>query len=196
MFVHRNPDMVFDVIKKRDRCFCGCSAVVTCHDPSDIDNGYCENCAKKRTDFVNQITGVIPIGEENSFEYSVLSAIENIRQSVFKERFYYMIDDYFGQHQDDDEFTEPYEDTSFNAKIYREKYFMMKTFLYSISIVLQKEKKLSPSNKVKKAYSYYKSKLEAMSVIDDEILEELTAIAGGYSLSLIKHLKKQSHYIF
>lgn len=189
MFVYINPTMVFDVIKKTDRCFCGRSAIITCRDPSDIDNGYCEDCAKKRTDFVNQITGVIPIGDENSFEYSVLAAIENIRQSVFKERFYYLIDNYFGQHQNDAEFTEPYEDVSFKANIYREKHCMMQTFLSNIVIGLQKEKTLSPSNKVKKAYLYYKSKLETMAEMDDEILEELTAIEGGYSVFLKKRIK-------
>ena len=179
MFVPHNPDRVFDVERHSDRCVCGRSALITCHDPYDIDDGYCEVCAKKRTDFVNQVTGIIPIGKENSFEYSILDIIENIRQSVFKERFYYMVDNYFGQHQNDDEFSEPYDNASFMAKIYREKYFMMHTFISSI--ILPKEKIFSTLNRVGEIYSNYKSKLETMAEKDDEILEELTAKLGGYS---------------
>ena len=69
MFVPHSPDMVYDVERHSDRCVCGCSALATCHDYNSVNCGYCDSCAKKRTDFVNDITGVISVGEENSFEY-------------------------------------------------------------------------------------------------------------------------------
>lgn len=143
-----------------------------------------ESCAKKRTDFVNDITGIISVGEENSFEYAILATIENIRQNIFKERFYYMVDNYFGQHQNNSEFTEPYDDASFIAKIYREKYCMMQTFISSI--VLQNENKFSKSSRIKRVFSYYKSELEATIKKDDDILEKWTAKAGGYSYKKAK----------
>lgn len=179
MFVSCSPDMVFDVERHNDRCVCGCSALVTCRDHDNVDFGYCDICAKKRTDFVNQITGTIQIGEENSFESSILDTIENIRKSIFKERFYYMVDNYFGQHQNDDQFIEPYGDASFIAKIYREKCHMTEIFLSSI--ILQKEKKFSCLNRTKRVFSYYKSELEKMTEEDYEILCKFTAKAGGYS---------------
>ena len=78
--------MVYDVERHSDRCVCGCSALATCHDYNSVNCGYCESCAKKRTDFVTDITGVISVGEENCFEYAILATIENIRQNIFKEQ--------------------------------------------------------------------------------------------------------------
>ena len=184
MFVPHSPDMVFDVERHSDRCVCGCSALVTCHDYDSVDNGYCDSCAKKRTDFVNNITGVMSVGEENGFEYAILATIENIRQNIFKERFYYMVDNYFEQHQNDSDFTEPYDDASFIAKVYREKNSMMQTFISSI--VLQNENKFSKSNKINRIFSYYKSELEDTIEKDEDILEEWTAKAGGYSYKKAK----------
>lgn len=184
MFVPHSPDMVYDVERRSDRCVCGCSALATCHDYNSVNCGYCDSCAKKRTDFVNDITGIISVGEENSFEYAILATIENIRQNIFKERFYYMVDNYFGQHQNNSEFTEPYDDASFIAKVYREKNSMMQTFISSI--VLQNENKFSKSNKINRIFSYYKSELEATIKKDDDILEEWTAKAGGYSYKKAK----------
>ena len=95
-----------------------------------------------------------------------------------------MVDNYFGQHQNDSEFTEPYDDASFIAKVYREKNSMMQTFISSI--VLHNENKFSKSNKINRILSYYKSELEATIEKDEDILEKWTSKAGGYSYKKAK----------
>lgn len=178
MFVPYEPDMVFDVERHSDRCVCGASATGTCHKPDHVNYGYCHHCGEKRKKFVEEVTSEIYIDKENSFEYSILNVIESLRQSIFQERFYYMVDKYFVEHQNDDEFKEPYEDKSFLAKVYREKRQMTKQFLSTIT--LQNYKKFSLSNKINTIYSYYKSELNKMFEANGDSLDELTADIGGY----------------
>ena len=167
MFVPHNPDMIFDVKKSTDRCVCGCSAVITCNNPSSINYGYCKDCAEKREEFVNKVTGRVLLGKECRSSLYELNIIENLRQSMFKEIFYYMVDKYFGEHQNDGEFTEPYQDEFFLAKVYREKNKMMNNFLSNI------EEKSNLWNDTYRAFTHYKLKLEEMHEKDIDMLDKI-----------------------
>lgn len=173
MFVPHKPSSIFDVEHHSDRCVCGRSALITCHDPYDVDNGYCDDCAKKRTDFVKKIVGEVSIDPKQNFSNSICYSYENIRKSMLSERLYYMIDAYFGLHQDD-EFIEPYDNTSFVEQVYREKNIFMEKF---ISNIMFPKEKLSRKEKI--IYDYVLS-LKAMYEEDYETLGELCAKNGGY----------------
>ena len=179
MFVPHEPSCIFDVERHSDRCVCGRSAIITCHDPYDIDDGYCDDCAKKRTDFVKKTIGEVSIDTQNTFFNSICYSYENIRKSILSERLYYMIDAYFGLHQDD-EFSEPYDNTYFVEQVYREKSIFMEKF---ISNIILPKGKLSRKEKI--IYDYI-LKLKAMYEADYEILGELCAKNGGYSYKKVK----------
>ena len=117
MFVPYEPQLLFDVKRLTDRCVCGASATRTKHE--GINNGYCPDCAKKRTEFVNKIIGSIEISTSKA-NTPALDSLEKIRKNILQERFCYMIDSYFALHQNEN-FSEPYEDLSFIEKVYREK---------------------------------------------------------------------------
>lgn len=170
MFVPHKPDLCFDVEKHSDRCVCGNSALVTNHE--GIDTGYCDECAKKRKDFVDNVVGNI-IFEKNNTLCSLLIIIENLRKSFLEERIYFMVDRYFFLHKGES-FEEPYEDENFIAQVYREKYNLMNTFMSNTFI--QDNPKLSN----KKDYDNYVNSLNKMMQEDDDKLGEITARLCGY----------------
>ncbi|MDD3392144.1 MAG: hypothetical protein PHE54_01165 [Bacilli bacterium] len=130
MFVPCDPYNCLDVFKPNDRCVCGCSALVTSHQGEDT--GYCSICSEKRRKFAEAIIGNIDV-EENS----ILSIIEEMRKSYYRERIYYLVECFFATHQQNS-FTEPYNDDSFIVKAYYEKQIMAERFIET----LQKTPKL------------------------------------------------------
>lgn len=164
-----SPDLCFDVKRKSDRCVCGCSATTTNQD--GIDAGYCDECAKIRRTFVEEVVGNICLPNAK-----VIDIIECIRKTFFQERVYYMVDKYVVTHHLTD-LQKLYEDNSFMAKVYREKYSMMQNFMLSLPQYLQSKKD------IRNVYDYYLAEINKMLESDYEKLEEFTARAGGYTYS-------------
>lgn len=167
--------------KSTNRCVCGCSSLITSHD--GIDNGYCEGCAMKRKKFTDSIIGTIEIENKNTL-CNMINVIENLRKSFLQERIYFMIDKYFSEHQFEN-FKEPYNDDEFIARVYKEKYSLMKTFMSSIFL------QTKAFSKDKHFYDRYIEELNTMIKDDDDKLEEINAKLGGYSYS--KKFQNKNH---
>lgn len=174
MFIcHDDKELIFELKKSGDRCFCGCSATITCHEQSNIDDGYCERCAEKRRVFVERVVGEILIGKKNSFEVSILNSIESMRQNILNERIFFVVDKYFCKHQKE-KFKEPYNDIYFLRTVYREKYFAMKIILNSI--ILDEKRHFSLFNvvdKTNKIYFNYVTELRKMVQNDSDFLKSI-----------------------
>ena len=187
MFVPYKPQLLFDVKRLTDRCVCGASATMTKHE--GINNGYCPDCAKKRTEFVNKIIGSIEISTSKA-NNPALDTLEKIRKNILQERFCYMIDSYFALHQNEN-FSEPYEDLSFIEKVYREKQCLTTDLIlpaFKTYITSDNEK-----NKREKQYRAYYEKICKMYEEDEEKLEEvMTHQTGIHTLAyLLKRGKRK-----
>ena len=172
MFVPYEPYLAFDVQRSQDRCVCGCSAVTTFHE--GIDTGYCTKCSKLRREFTEKIVGSIELPKTLDNSGKILEVVEEIRKSHFAERIYFLIDSFFANRQDKDK-SLPYNNDTFLAKVYREKFDMMETFMPNLPKIA-----CNPAFARMRVYSLYYSKLEEMMDIDWDELCKLDAKLGNY----------------
>ncbi len=147
-------------------CVCGYHALWNPNDNLNI--GYCKKCAQKREDFTNQIIGKITtkhlnvilseddiVNSQYKTTLELIQILENYRESIFREYFYYMIDKAYirlieSNPNKDIYFTNqtPYEQTKFITQLYEENKKMMADFFNNIPVCLQS----NPNNKVYNKY--------------------------------------------
>ena len=172
MFVPYEPYLAFDVYRHKDRCVCGCSAVVVSREGTD--KGYCLDCAKVREEFVQKMVGSIQLPQSSDSTLQMLKVIEEIRKSYFAERIYYLVDDFFAKREDGDK-SLPYNNDSFIARVYREKFSMIETFMPNLPKI-----NITPLFARIRYYSYYYSELEKMLDRDWVELCKIDAKLGNY----------------
>ncbi len=205
MFVPYKPTNCFDTYKGCDRCVCGVLAIVTNHQGEN--KSYCQDCFKKRNEFVNDIIGDIYIGEKGSLDYKILEVLEAMRKGFYKERLYYKVDSFFAENPRIYEgrlidFLEPYNDNIFIAGVYHEKQLIDERFITVLDEISKfQEKKEKPpkltainlKKRIPRIYDVYKKRLEEMREQDEETISVIHAKIGGYTHS--KKIKKPGLFV-
>lgn len=118
MLVPNFPNFSLEPCKPVVQCVCGCSSLATLERGEKVK--YCPACAKKRATYTKKITGEIHFDENISFAMRFLNSIEELRKKETDKIIYKRIDCFFAQRADEN-YEEPYEDSSFTVSMYREK---------------------------------------------------------------------------
>lgn len=125
MFVKELDSNSNNITLITEQCFCGATL------SSDKANyGYCDECAKKRNEFVAYMVSNYNIADISAFEYIIVGASERLRVSNMTEVFTAMVDEYMLENGD----LNPYENPLFIEKILLTKVELLEKFLDDLSL--------------------------------------------------------------